>query len=272
MRLLTFPTAYTIDISGIDSLINHPLSFSKAVLTLSLPIALAPPSAALVLDTPPFRVQFCLTGLPVSGNFIDRDMEMEQIEHSLTPLKLQYRRRIHVLHGLGGIGKTQLAIAYARKYQERYSAILWLNGNSYDTLLQSFSSFATHAGINGIQKSSIKVAAQGQKTLEEAKAVLQWLARKENHGWLMIFDNVDREDHTENEDSEAYNIESFFPDTDHGSILITTRLSHLGQLGTQSKVTTVNKEQAFQIFSINSGLSSDIPGDTDFDLEIINIS
>ena len=186
------------------------------------------------------------------------------MERSLILSRLQDGRRIHVLHGLGGSGKTQLAIAYARKYQERYSAIIWLNGSSYDTLLQSFSSFAAYAGINGILKSPTKVAAHGQETLEEAKAVLQWLARKGNREWLIIFDNVDRENVTKNEDSEAYNFESFFPDADHGSILITTRLSNLGQLGTQSKVMTVNNEQALQIFSKNSGLSPDIPGDTVF--------
>lgn len=179
------------------------------------------------------------------------------MERSLILSKSQDGRRIHVLHGLGGIGKTQLAIAYARRYQERYSAIIWLNGSSYDTLLQSFSSFAAYAGINRILKSPIKVAARGQETLEEAKTVLQWLARKGNREWLIIFDNVDR---------EAYNIESFFPNADHGSILITTRLPHLGQLGTQSKLMTVNSEQALQIFSNNSGLSPDIPGDTVFDL------
>lgn len=210
-------------------------------------------------------MQFRLTGLPVPGNFVDRDLEMEQMERSLILSKSQDRRHIHVLHGLGGIGKTQLAIVYARKYQERYSAILWLNGGTCDTLLQSFSSFATHAGIKVISKSPTKVAAQGQDTLEEAKAaVLQWLARQENRRWLIIFDNVDRDYAADTEDPQAYNIESFFPDADHGSILITTRLSHLGQLGTQSKVDTVNEEQAFQIFSINSGLSLGAPGDTIF--------
>lgn len=80
-----------------------------------------------------FRVQFYLTGLPVAGNFVDRDTEMEQIEHSLLQSDPQGGRKIHVLHGLGGIGKTQLAIAYARKHQEVYSAILWVNGKTVNS-------------------------------------------------------------------------------------------------------------------------------------------
>ena len=70
-----------------------------------------------------FQVHFHLTGLPVAGSFVDQDIEMEQIEHSLLPSGPQGGRKIHVLHGLGSIGKTQLAIAYARKHQEVYSAI-----------------------------------------------------------------------------------------------------------------------------------------------------
>ena len=84
-----------------------------------------------------YRVEFRLTGLPVTGHFIDRDAEMKEIEESLHD-NAHTGRRIHVLHGLGGIGKTQLAITYTRKHQKMYSAIVWLNGNSRDTLFQSF--------------------------------------------------------------------------------------------------------------------------------------
>ena len=129
-----------------------------------------------------FRVQFHLTGLPVAGSFVDRDTEMEQIEHSLLPSGPQGRRKIHVLHGLGGIGKTQLAIAYARKHQEVYSAILWVNGKSKDTLLQSLTAFATFARIDGIvvQQSTVDLTRHGQETAENAGAVLRWLALERN--------------------------------------------------------------------------------------------
>jgi len=182
-----------------------------------------------------FRVQFRLTGLPVSGNFVDRDAEMEQMERSLLCSTSPHGRKIHVLHGLGGIGKTQLAIAYARKHQESYSAIIWLNGNSKDTLLQSLAGFATYAGIDGISKSTVKVTGHGEETAQSADAVLRWLTFKGNRRWLVIFDNVDRDYHVEVEDSQAYDLESFFPAADHGSILITTRLPRLGEFGQRHK-------------------------------------
>ena len=116
-----------------------------------------------------FRVQFHLIGLPVAGNFVDRDTEMEQIENSLLQSDPQGGRKIHVLHGLGGIGKTQLAIAYARKHQDVYSAIIWVNGNSKDTLFQSLAAFAIYArnrlsGYNDMMEFAIAISSN-DKTL-----------------------------------------------------------------------------------------------------------
>jgi len=196
-------------------------------------------------------VPFRLTGLPITGNFVDRDTEMGQIEHSLLLSNTQDRRRIHVLHGLGGIGKTQLAIAYARKYQERYSAILWLNGNGRDTLVQSLATFARYTEIDGTQKSTIDAVGHGQELSEKANAVLRWLALEGNHRWLLVFDNVDRDYQAEAGDQQAYDLEFFFPGSDHGSVLITTRLPHLGEYGSATKVTSVDQEQGRQILGNN---------------------
>ena len=211
-----------------------------------------------------FRVQFHLTGLPVSGSFVDRDTEMERIEHSLLPSGRQDGRKIHVLHGLGGIGKTQLAIAYARKHQEVYSAILWINGNSKDTVLQSLSAFATYARIDGVQQSTVDPTRHSEETAEKADAVLRWLALERNRQWLVVFDNVDRDYRAEAGDIQAYNIESFLPAADHGSILITTRLTHLGELGNATKVSRVDSEQALRILMNHSLLPQSSPGSTVF--------
>ena len=195
----------------------------------------------------PFR----LTGLPITGNFVNRDQEMGSIEQSLLSSNGQDRRRIHVLHGLGGIGKTQLAIAYARKYKERYSAILWLNGNSRDTLVQSFAAFAKDIEIDGTRESTTSAIEHGQESWEKMNAVLRWLARDGNHRWLLIFDNVDRDHQAEMEDQQAYDIESFFPASDHGSVLITTRLPRLGGHGSATKVASFDQEQGRQIVRNN---------------------
>ena len=189
---------------------------------------------------------------------------MKQIEHSLLPFTSQGGRKIHVLYGLGGIGKTQLAIAYCRKHQAIYSAILWLNANSQDTLLQSLAAFATYAQIDGLQGSTGRTTGHGQETAEKANAVRRWLALEGNRRWLVIFDNVDRDYHTDVEDPQAYDIESFLPAADQGSILITTRLPHLGALGTATKVGRVGSEQALRILMNSSLQPQSTPGNPVF--------
>lgn len=64
-----------------------------------------------------------------------REDELARIH---TALQGDGSRKVVVLHGLGGIGKTQLAIAYAKRHKDNYSAMFWLNIKDEDTLKQSF--------------------------------------------------------------------------------------------------------------------------------------
>ncbi len=64
-----------------------------------------------------------------------REDELSKIHETL---KGDGSRRDVVLHGLGGIGKTQLSVAYAKRHKDEYLGIFWLNTNDKDTLKQSF--------------------------------------------------------------------------------------------------------------------------------------
>lgn len=201
-----------------------------------------------------FHVQFQHTGLPVAGYFVDRDPEMEAMERHLLPTMTRTGRKMHILHGLGGIGKTQLAIAYARKHQHTYSAILWVKGNSRDTVLQSLSAFGRRAGLDCVSKSAVYVAQQAPDMEADVAAVLRWLALEGNHRWLLIFDNVDRDVRSSEEDSQAFDIVSFLPPADYGSVLITTRLPSLGEMGQSMEVGRLTLDQALELLRRQSGL------------------
>lgn len=105
---------------------------------------------------------------------------MTEIEQNLLPISTPNGRKIHILHGLGGIGKTQLALAYTRKHQEIYSAILWLNGNSKDTLLQSLAAFGKRILISRPQEPLVGRTSHAPNVEAEASAVLRWLTLREN--------------------------------------------------------------------------------------------
>lgn len=182
------------------------------------------------------------------------------MEEWLCPNQGGKKRKIYILYGLGGIGKTQLAVAFARKHQETFSAILWLNGNSNDTLIQSLAAFGRRAGIVLAREPTSTAKQRAQDVEAEAHAVLRWLAREKNHGWLAIFDNVDRDYPSRSGDYQAYDIMSFLPTADHGSILITTRLASLGEVGVSKKVQQLNLKQALELLSDRSGLPPSTQG------------
>ncbi|MCJ1476741.1 hypothetical protein MMC13_005410 [Lambiella insularis] len=113
-----------------------------------------------------------------------------------------------VLSGLGGIGKTQLAIEYAKRYHQNYDSVLWFNATSEVTVKASLRSMAGR--IFTLQNRNSLVAEQA------LSHVKRWLADAQNTRWLLLFDNYD--------EPKSYEIGDYIPFTDHGSIIITTRM------------------------------------------------
>lgn len=71
------------------------------------------------IDYNEFSIPFSLSDVYDIEHFIAREAELLDIHASFTS---NDSRRIVVLYGLGGFGKTQLAIAYAKRYRQSYSA------------------------------------------------------------------------------------------------------------------------------------------------------
>lgn len=113
------------------------------------------------------------------------------------------------LIGIGGIGKTQIAVEYAYRQRFKYSAIFWIDCASRERIVSDFTTIAT------ILKLPTRLKEERDKLII---AVLDWLNTHRN--WLLIFDNV--------ESVEA--VRPFLPATPEGSLLFTTRLPTLGTL------------------------------------------
>jgi hypothetical protein len=175
---------------------------------------------------------------------------MADLERVLLPRPGQsQRQKIYILHGLGGIGKTQLAVEFARRHHRRLSAVFWVDGRSEDTLKRSIASCASRIPPGQIAESSRTYAADSGADVDVVvKDVMVWLARPDNTAWLLIFDNVDREYRVHGEDPDAYDVMRYLSGADHGSVLVTTRLARLEQLGESRQLGKVSEEQAQAIF------------------------
>ncbi|KAH7134383.1 hypothetical protein EDB81DRAFT_844943 [Dactylonectria macrodidyma] len=197
-----------------------------------------------------YKTPFSLDGVPASSNFVDRPSDTADLEKYLLPRRSHSRqtRKVFVLHGLGGVGKTQLAIDFARRHQATFSSVFWLDGRSEDRLRGSIAGC-----INRIPKVQIpsigrdQSEARGKDDLDAAVAsVMEWLARPDNGDWLLIFDNVDQ-DHEQSGVTGAYDLRRYLPG-DHGAVLVTTRLSRLSQLGESKQLAKVDLNLSRTIF------------------------
>jgi hypothetical protein len=179
--------------------------------------------------------------------FVDRPTEMEKLEQALLPgHKSNGRQKVHVLHGLGGMGKTQLAVEFARLHHRRFSAVLWLDARSEDSLKRSIAGCAGRIPQGQIPEVSRSYATDSGADVDAiVKDVMGWLARPDNSSWLVIFDNVDREYSKRGDDPDAYDVKRYLSGADQGSVLITTRLAKLEQLSeSPQRLGKVDDEQA----------------------------
>jgi tetratricopeptide (TPR) repeat protein len=175
---------------------------------------------------------------------------MAELERVLVPGPRQsQRQKIHVLHGLGGMGKTQLAVEFARRHHRRFSSVFWLDGRSEDTLKRSIASCASRIPRGQIAETSRMYNLNNGTNVDAVvRDVVAWLARSDNTAWLLIFDNVDREHEAQDGDSDAYDVTRYLSGADHGSVLVTTRLARLEQLGESQQLGKVSEEQGRSIF------------------------
>jgi hypothetical protein len=132
-------------------------------------------------------------------------------------------RKVVVLHGLGGIGKTQLAMRYATRHREDYSALLWLNAKDDTSTRSSFAQMAKQIlreHPNAPQLVSLDI----EQNLDEAiDGVKSWLSASMNTRWLMICDNYDNPKVPGNIDTAALDLRPYLPKAHQGSVIVTTR-------------------------------------------------
>jgi hypothetical protein len=171
-----------------------------------------------------FSVAFSLSDVSEIEHFVAREEELAEMHKTLSG---DGSRRTIVLHGLGGIGKTQLTVAYAKRHKDNYSAVFWLNIKDEDSLKQSFTKVAKQILREHPLASRLSSVDVKENLDEVIDAVKAWLSLPNNTRWLMIYDNYDNPKLPGNADPVAVDIRKFLPESYQGSVIITTRSSQV---------------------------------------------
>ena len=155
--------------------------------------------------------------------FTGREDVLMELHTALMTAKTAALTQAQAISGLGGIGKTQIAIEYSYRYREHYSAVLWVNASSRNILLDEFVKLAALLDLPEKREPDQNIV---------LVAIHRWLVG--HPGWLLILDNVD----------DLLSINDVLPRQSAGSVLITTRLQALGGLAQSIKVNTMVEDEA----------------------------
>ncbi|KFY16426.1 hypothetical protein V492_01335 [Pseudogymnoascus sp. VKM F-4246] len=144
------------------------------------------------------------------SRFIAREKLLRAIEEGFSTETADSRPNVVTVIGMGGQGKSQLALEFCRKTstERRFEVILWVDATNLKTLHRSFDAITeqiTAGKGRRILKNASSISAFIDETLEEWKA-----------SWLLVFDNFDQP-------GEMKNISDFFPRSKKGAILLTSR-------------------------------------------------
>ena len=119
------------------------------------------------------------------------------------------------ISGLGGIGKTQIAVEYAYRYRDNYQAIFWITASTREAFGTDFAMLAALLGLPEQYEQDQDIV---------VRVVKRWLTTHTH--WLLILDNVDN----------LEMVVDFLPVHSTGDVLITTRLQALGTVAQSIEV------------------------------------
>jgi tetratricopeptide (TPR) repeat protein len=163
-------------------------------------------------------------------NFIGRETELAFLQEQLksgTPAALT-----QAISGLGGVGKTQLALEYTYRNAGDYDLVWWVRSEEPATLAGDIADLAAPLKLH-----QADIAEQESKI----QAVLKKLGQMIH--WLLVFDNA----------AGPEDISSFLPQGSGGQIIITSRNDVWQRLARKVEIKTFNREESIMFLIERTG-------------------
>jgi tetratricopeptide (TPR) repeat protein len=142
---------------------------------------------------------------------------------------------VQAIHGLGGVGKTHLAIRYVYEHAADYDAVLWVTADPPSKLVTDYADLARPLGL--------PEATRTTDVNEHIAAVRRWLESAASGRWLLVFDNA--------ESPEA--LRDYLLTRHAGHVLVTTRRSRWEQAARAIEVQTMERRESVRLLLERSG-------------------
>ncbi|WP_217245932.1 FxSxx-COOH system tetratricopeptide repeat protein [Streptomyces sp. AC602_WCS936] len=145
----------------------------------------------------------------------------------------------HALHGLGGVGKSQLALEYIYTHQHDYRVICWIPAERESLILAALGNLAAQLGV--APSSQDRAGAPAANTA--VPAVLEALRNGTPfNDWLLVFDNA--------EDVEA--VRQYFPTNGPGKVIVTSRNRAWERVATPLPVNVFDRAESVELLQKRS--------------------
>ncbi|KAI8948843.1 P-loop containing nucleoside triphosphate hydrolase protein [Xylaria longipes] len=173
-------------------------------------------------ETPPKPssfIPFCR-----DSRFVERKAILDQLRQACSTPPSRA-----ALVGLGGVGKSQLAIEYAYRVRDAFAQqhreiwVFWVHAGTRARVEQGFKAIAD----------AVKIRGRSQPNADILQLIYQWLCNEHNGQWLMVLDSADdasvlrgvsqdgKQAATAGEQTKA--LLTYLPQSPNGSIILTTR-------------------------------------------------
>lgn len=174
---------------------------------------------------------------PRNPNFVGRDDMLAHMRNMLVNSAQTAVLLPRALYGLGGVGKTQVAIEYVHRHRSDYDLIWWIAAEDPAEIRRSLVELA--------EQLEITVTGDTGGTIRRVHEALA--ERRPFEHWLLVFDNVG--------DPDA--VRTLLPSARFGHVLVTTRESAWAEQGQAVQVDKFNRAESITLLEQQGRLSAE---------------
>ncbi|MFI1101276.1 FxSxx-COOH system tetratricopeptide repeat protein [Streptomyces melanogenes] len=163
---------------------------------------------------------------PRNPGFTGRSLVLERMRDQLGGGLAVVLPQPQTLYGLGGVGKTQVALEYVHRFMADYDLVWWMSAEQPDEVVAGLAELGVRLGVQG-----------GDDMNSASREAIDLLRRGvPTSRWLLVFDNAD----------DPEQLKRFFPPGGPGHVLVTSRNQTWSQYGDALPVDVFLREESIE--------------------------
>ncbi|MEW1771994.1 FxSxx-COOH system tetratricopeptide repeat protein [Streptomyces sp. NPDC086777] len=176
-----------------------------------------------------------------NSTFTGRGYILEKVREQLRSGVTAVLPQQQALFGMGGVGKTQIALEYVHRFSADYDLVWWVPSENADNVVASLAELGARIGAPG-----------GEDMALASKETLRMLSRgSPTTRWILVFDNAD----------DPEDLTGYLPATGSGHVLITSRNQAWSDRTATLPVDVFERQESIEHLSRRAGFLTSVEAD-----------